>query len=38
MEVAALIPMGYPQGKFGPVKRNPVEVVFHWDEWGNMRA
>lgn len=38
MEVAALIPMGYPQGKFGPVKRNPVEEVIHWDEWGNTKA
>jgi nitroreductase len=35
MEVAALIPLGYPQGKFGPVSRNPVEQVVHWDRWGN---
>ncbi len=35
MEVSALIPMGYPQGKFGPVSRNPVEEVIHWDRWGN---
>jgi nitroreductase len=35
MEVAALIPMGYPQGKFGPVSRRPVEEVIHWDRWGN---
>ena len=38
MEVAALIPMGYPQGNFGPVKRNPVEEVIHWDEWGNTKV
>ena len=38
MEVAALIPMGYPQGNFGPVTRNPVEEVIHWDEWGNTKA
>jgi len=35
MEVAAMIPMGYPRGKFGPVSRNPVEEVIHWDRWGN---
>jgi nitroreductase len=37
MEVAALIPLGYPQGKFGPVSRNPVEQVIHWDRWGNQQ-
>lgn len=37
MEVAAMIPMGYPLGKFGPVSRNPVEEVIHWDRWGNQR-
>lgn len=35
MEIAAMIPMGYPRGKFGPVSRNPVEDVIHWDRWGN---
>lgn len=24
----------YPRGKFGPVSRNPVEEVMHWDRWG----
>lgn len=38
MEVAALIPMGYPQGKFGPVSRRPVEEVIHWDRWGNQKS
>jgi nitroreductase len=37
MEVAAMIPMGYPKGKFGPVSRKPVEEVIHWDRWGNQR-
>ncbi|MGE0827067.1 MAG: nitroreductase family protein [Candidatus Binatia bacterium] len=37
MEVAAMIPMGYPRGKFGPVSRNPVEEVIHWDRWGNQQ-
>ena len=34
MEIAAMIPMGYPRGAFGPVSRNPVEEVIHWDRWG----
>jgi nitroreductase len=37
MEVAAMIPMGYPSGKFGPVSRNPVETVIHWERWGNQK-
>jgi nitroreductase len=37
MEVAAMIPMGYPRGKFGPVSRNPVEEVIHWDRWGDQK-
>ena len=37
MEVAAMIPMGFPRGKFGPVSRNPVEEVIHWDSWGNQK-
>ena len=38
MEVSALIPMGYPQGKFGPVSRAPVEDVIHWDAWENKQT
>jgi nitroreductase len=37
MEIAAMIPMGYPQGKFGPVTRRPVEEVIHWDRWGTQK-
>lgn len=33
MEVSALLPLGYPQGNFGPTKRQPVETVIHWDRW-----
>ncbi len=29
----ALIPMGYPRGHFGPVRRPPVAEVVHWDCW-----
>lgn len=34
----ALIPMGYPAAKFGPLKRKPVETVTHWERWGEHRA
>jgi nitroreductase len=30
----ALIPLGWPAANFGPVKREPVESVTHWDRWG----
>ncbi|MEW6296666.1 MAG: nitroreductase family protein [Thermodesulfobacteriota bacterium] len=30
----ALIPIGYPRGKFGPVQRLPVEEVTCVDRWG----
>jgi nitroreductase len=30
----ALMPIGYPEGKFGPVKRRPVIEVAHADRWG----
>jgi nitroreductase len=29
----ALIPVGYPLGKFGPVTRLPVSSVLHYDRW-----
>lgn len=31
--LAALIPLGYPLGKFGPVKRPPPEAVVSWDRF-----
>ena len=33
-EVAGLIPMGYPQGRFGPTSRRPATEVTHWGTWG----
>jgi nitroreductase len=38
VESVALIPIGYPQGKFGPTTRNPVETVTYWERWGAARA
>ena len=29
----ALIPVGWPLGRFGPVRRNPVETMIHRDRW-----
>jgi nitroreductase len=32
--VVATIPIGFPTGKFGPVKRRPLSEVAHFDIWG----
>ena len=29
----AMIPVGYPTGKWGEAKRRPVEEVAYWDSW-----
>jgi nitroreductase len=34
---AALIPVGWPVGRFGEGPRRPVEDVTYWDGWGNKR-
>ena len=31
----ALIPVGYPLGKWGEAKRRPVREVTYWDTWKN---
>ena len=31
----ALIPVGYPTGKWGEAKRRPVREVTYWDTWRN---
>ncbi len=35
---AALLPIGWPVGRFGEGPRLPVEAVTYWDEWGAKRA
>ena len=35
---AALIPVGWPMGKFGEGPRLPVEAVTYWDAWGAKRS
>ena len=34
VETAALIPLGYPLGKFGRPPRRPLADVVHADGWG----
>jgi nitroreductase len=37
VETMAMIPLGWPMGKFGTGPRRPVEDVTHWDAWGTRR-
>ena len=37
VETMALVPIGYPAGKFGPTARLPVESVTYWEKWGGTR-
>ncbi len=32
--VVTLLPIGFPQGRFGPVTRKPAEELTHFDRWG----
>jgi nitroreductase len=34
-EIAGLLPMGYPLGRFGPTSRRPGSEVTHWGRWGS---
>jgi nitroreductase len=36
-EVAALVPVGFPAGRFGVAPRKPAAAVTHWNRWGNKR-
>lgn len=36
-ETVALIPVGYPEGRFGRPRRGPAWQVTHWDRWGQQR-
>ena len=35
--VVAVIPIGFPIGKFGPVAREPVETKTHFNRWGQAK-
>jgi nitroreductase len=34
MDTYALVPLGYPRDRFGPLRRKPVEEVTYLDTWG----
>ncbi len=36
--VVAVIPIGFPLGKFGPVSREPAETKTHYNRWGRANA
>ncbi|MDO8362196.1 MAG: nitroreductase family protein [Actinomycetota bacterium] len=36
-EIAALVPVGYPLGRFGVAARKPAAAVTHWNRWGDKR-
>ena len=36
-EIAALVPVGHPSGKFGIAPRKPAAAVTHWNRWGDKR-
>jgi nitroreductase len=35
MDTYALVPLGYPRDRFGPLRRRPVEEVTYLDTWGS---
>lgn len=37
VELFALVPIGYPLGRWGEARRRPAEEVVHWDGWGQQR-
>lgn len=34
--IGATIPIGYPEGRYGPVQRRPVAEVIHRNRWGGI--
>lgn len=38
VETIALVPVGYPRGKYGPNRRRPVEEVLHLERWDAGKA
>ena len=33
--IVAVIPIGYPEGRFGPLTRKPSKEISFFDSWGN---
>ena len=38
VQPCAVIPVGWPSGRYGPTTRKPVEAVVHYDRWGSRAA
>ncbi len=38
VETIALIPIGYPKGKYGPTTRRPVAEVTHYERWDGSKT
>jgi nitroreductase len=38
IETIALIPLGYPCGRWGRPRRKPVQDVTFWNQWGRVDA
>jgi hypothetical protein len=36
--LAAIVPVGYPLGRFGPVSRPDARDVVSWDRWTQHRS
>jgi hypothetical protein len=34
IETFAMVPVGWPRGRFGPVRRHSPTAVIHWERWG----
>jgi nitroreductase len=37
IQTFAIIPLGYPLGRWGEARRRPVAETTHWDGWGRRR-
>jgi len=35
--IVVTLPIGFPMGRFGPVRRKPAEDVTYFDAWGAVR-
>jgi nitroreductase len=38
VQPVAVIPVGWPRGRYGPTTRRPLEEVLHRDRWGNRKG
>jgi nitroreductase len=38
IEIFAVVPVGYPLGRWGEAKRRPAAETTHWDRWGDQRT